>query len=277
MAKKSKRGSALSIPKLSDVEGRTVIPEDDYKLKVVEVEDGEGDKAPYLKWTFEIAEGEYEGKKPKAYYTSFAPDALFNLRSVLEALGVEIPDDEFELDKDELIGLEVMGTIEHETYQGRKQMQIVDFSPVEEEKSSKKGDKKKGDDKKSAKGKKSKEPEKPDEDALGEMDEDELKQVIEDHELDVDPDDFPKVSKLRAAILKAFEDDGEPEEKDDKDKKKGDKDKKKGKAEKPDEDAINGMDQDELADVIKEHDIDVDLDDFKTLRKMRAAVVEALE
>ena len=42
-------------------------------------------------------------------------------------------------------------------------------------------------------------------------------------------------------------------------------------------DDINGMNQDELEELVEEHDLDVDLDDHKTLRKKRTAVVDAAE
>lgn len=42
-------------------------------------------------------------------------------------------------------------------------------------------------------------------------------------------------------------------------------------------DDIGGMNQDELEELIEEHDLDVDLDDYKTLRKKRTAVVDAAE
>jgi hypothetical protein len=37
------------------------------------------------------------------------------------------------------------------------------------------------------------------------------------------------------------------------------------------------MDEDELADLVKEHKLDVDLDDYKSLRKKVAAVIGELE
>jgi len=42
-------------------------------------------------------------------------------------------------------------------------------------------------------------------------------------------------------------------------------------------DAINEMSQDELEALIEEHDLEVDLDEHKTLRKKRSAVVDAAE
>ena len=40
---------------------------------------------------------------------------------------------------------------------------------------------------------------------------------------------------------------------------------------------VMDMSQDELGDLIKEHELETDLEDYATLRKMKAAVVEALE
>jgi hypothetical protein len=37
------------------------------------------------------------------------------------------------------------------------------------------------------------------------------------------------------------------------------------------------MSADELADVVSEHELEVDLDDLPTLRKQRAAVIDALD
>lgn len=42
-------------------------------------------------------------------------------------------------------------------------------------------------------------------------------------------------------------------------------------------DDINGMNQDELEELVEEHELDVDLDNFKTLRKKRTAVIDAAE
>ena len=44
-----------------------------------------------------------------------------------------------------------------------------------------------------------------------------------------------------------------------------------------DAESIKEMSQDELEELIDEHDLDVDLDDYKTLRKKRTAVIDAAE
>lgn len=253
-----RRGKATGIVKvdLSGVETRKTPAEDEYAVKVKEVEEKEGDKAPYLAWTFLITEGKFEDA-PLYINTSLSENSLWNLKALLEALGVDIPEEAMDLDLSEMVDLEMMVTVEHETYQSKKQARIVDFWASDE-----------GDGKK----KKGKGGDKPDEDEVNEMDEDDLAKIVKKFKLDIDLDDFPKIKKARVAVLEALDDAGD----DDDDKKKGGK-KKKGKKETLTEDEVRDMDEDELGALLKEHKIkDVDLDDFKSLKKQQAAVVEAL-
>lgn len=208
MARRAKKTSALAIPDLSKAEGRVTIPEGRYLFEIVEVSKEDGQEHPYLKWTFAIAKGKLEGKKAKPYITSYSPDSLWNLRNLLEAIEIEIPDGDFELEPDDAIGKQFYSEIVHEDYQGRTQSTISgSFEPADG------GGKEKDDE---------------------------------------EDEDDKKSSK--------------------KDKGKKGKDKKKLYT----QDDINDMDSDELADVIKETEIEVDLDDFKTLRKQRVAVIDAL-
>lgn len=207
MAKKPTRARSTSfeIPDLSSVESSVTIPVGDYLLEVVDVEEGEGPAAKYLKWTFEVVEGKQKGNKPKPHITSFAESALFNLKTVLTALEVELPEEAFDLKKEDLVGLQCMGTIEHEDYKGRKQSNIVDFFSVEgvEEKTEpapKKGDK-------PAAGKKSttkKEPEKIAESEVTDMSQEELEDLIKEKELDVDLSEQKTLRKMRAVVIDAL-------------------------------------------------------------------------
>ena len=218
MARKSKKGRIVSVD-FEGVEGRTVIPEGEYVVKVVEVEEGESNNGnAKLSWKFEIIDGEYEGKF--LYYTSsLVKEALWRLRSLLEALGAEVPDSEMDIDLDELIDAEVNVSVELDTYEGKKQSKIVDFwgeGEQEEEEKPKKGKKKKDEEeeeeeKSSKKGKKGKK--KKDEEELEKltaeevqgMDEDELGEVVEKYELDVDLDDFKTLKKKANAVIDALE------------------------------------------------------------------------
>lgn len=207
MARRAKKSDALTVPDLSNVEARVTIPEGRYLFEIVEVTKEDGQEHPYFKWSLEVAKGKLEGKKAKPYITSLSPDSLWNLRNLLEAVGYEIPEGDFELDKDEVVGKKLYSEIVHEDYQGRTQSTISgSFEPAD-----------------------------------GGKDKD-----------DEEDEDEKKSSK--------------------KDKGKKGKDKKKLYT----QDDINDMDSDELADVIKETEIEVDLDDFKTLRKQRVAVIDAL-
>lgn len=216
--KTAKKGNTVTVD-FEGVEGRTVIPEGEYVVKVLEVEEGESNNGnPKLTWKFEITDGEYEGKN--LYYTSsLVPEALWRLRSLLEALGLDVPDSEMDIDLDELVDAEVNVSVEHDTYEGKKQSKIVDFwgegsqeEDEEEEKPAKKGKgKKKEEEEKPAKGKKGKKKKEEEElekltaEEVQGMDEDELGEVIEKYELDVDLDDFKTLKKKANAVIDALE------------------------------------------------------------------------
>lgn len=205
---------------LSKVEGRVLFKEGDHLLEVMEVTKEDGNKGPYLNWKMQAAEGDSEGA---IVYnnTSMSEASLWNLRTKLEALGVEIPDSEFELDLDELVGLTLMGTIELETYEGKKRPRLADFWAADEA-----------------------EPE-------------------------------PEAKPARKSRGKAAAE--EPAEEKPARAKRGKAAPVKEEPALLTEDDINDMTEDELGDVIEENDLDVDLGDFKTLRKQRAAVIDAAQ
>lgn len=233
----ARKSNTISLD-LSKVEGRVSFTEGDHLLEVMEVTQEEGSKAPYLNWKFKAAEGECEGA---IVYnnTSLSEQSLWNLRTLLEALGVEIPDSEFDIDLDELVGLEVMGSIELETYEGKKRPRLADFWAAEaapEEKEEKPARSRRG-----AKAEEAEPEEKPARRRRGAKEE-------------AEPEEKPSRSSRGSRNAKP-----EPEDV-------------------PlTQDDISDMSEDELEDVIKEHKLDVDLDDFSTLRKMRAAVIDAAE
>lgn len=220
---------------LSKVEGRRPTPkEGDYILAVAETTMEKGDAGPYVSWKFEIADGPFEGSQ--VYHnTSLATQALFNLRGVLEALGVEIPEEAFDVaepvEAGEYIDMEMMGTIETEVYDGRKRARLVDFWPLdgeeaelEKETRSKRGKKEDKEEEKPTRSsrrsaKKEKEAITISQDEINDMSQDELEALIEDAELECDLADYRTLGKMRAAVIDAAEkaeilddDGGEPEE-----------------------------------------------------------------
>jgi hypothetical protein len=124
--KKSKKGNTVSVD-MSDVESQGKVKAGPNILTVDKVEVKEGNEADYLSWQFSASTG---GKVWEN--TSLAPQALWKLRGLLEALGLEIPEGAFDLDLDEYIGLECGAEIEHEKYQGKTKGVIVDLYPAEE-------------------------------------------------------------------------------------------------------------------------------------------------
>lgn len=107
----------------------------------------------------------------------------------------------------------------------------------------------------------------------------ELVALIEEHEIEIDADDYPKNAKgltaLRAAIIEAAfgEDDGEASEEGEE----GDEDAT-GDAEEGDidEDTINAMERPALVALIKDNELDIDVKKYPKLSALRAAVIEYL-
>lgn len=210
---------------LSDVETYTPMEEGTHNLKVDSIEVKEGDAGTYWAWKFVAADK--DGPEGSVNHnTSFAKQALFNLKSLLSSLEVDIPDSEFDLDADEMIGLEMEGEVVHEvvdTDNGKRTYgRIVDHSPVEKKSSSKRSSKKDEEEDEKPTRKKAGKKKAITEEDIAEMSQDELEEVITEHELDIDLGDFKTVSKMRAGVIAALIDIGvieaeeEPEEEEEK-------------------------------------------------------------
>ena len=246
-SKKTKGKSGKVSLDFKGVETRVLLPENDYKLKPTAM-NAEDDS---IKMSFEIMSGKFKGKTATEYFST-KPTALWRFANFIVACGLEVPDGEAELDFSDFEDVEgVMGVCTHEEYEGKTKMRW-DFYPVDE--------------------------------VDGADDEDELQEIIDRTGIDCDLGDFKGIKKQRAAVLEALEEadlleGDEPDEDDKKSSKKGG-DKKSGKGkkvEKVDGDTVDGMDEEELQELIDEHELDVDLDDHKTLRKKVRAVKDALE
>lgn len=232
MARKTKKKSGLTVnfKGVDTSGGRRRIPEDEYLMEVLSAEEAESSGGnEMVKWTCAVAEGQYKGTK-FYLYTTLNEEALWKLHAFLTALGVEVPDDELELELEEYEGETFIGVVEDDTYDGKKVSRLVDFYSVE-------GDADDG-------GKKNKSSKDDDED------EDEKPSRKSRRSKDDDEDDKPA---------------------------RGKKSKKSKEPEKVATDDVQGMDEDELGDLVEKYELDLDLDDYKTLRKKQAAVIDALE
>lgn len=131
MAMKSRRkgrgGDSVNVD-LSGVEvSRKVLPEGTYEVAVnsAELTTSKNDK-PTVKLEFEVCEGPHKGAK-LFENCSLQPQALFKLKSVLMALGMEIPDEAFDLNLRDLIGLTCGVEVGHEVYEGKKRSRILEY------------------------------------------------------------------------------------------------------------------------------------------------------
>lgn len=116
---------------MKDVSVGGVIPEGEYIVTVDEVSVEESQQGnQYLKWAFKVIDGPQ--KNSKIYHnTSLLPQSLFNLKNLLIALGVPVPDKAFQLNLDECEGCNCGVTVTHETYDGKKRSRVTDVFPLD--------------------------------------------------------------------------------------------------------------------------------------------------
>ncbi len=185
MATKSRKGRSSSSVNvdLSGVEAsRKVIPEGTYEVVVNEATQKDSrDGNPMIAFEFEVSEGTHKGAK--LYENcSLQPQALFKLKSVLLALGMDIPNKAFDLNLKDLIGLTCEVEVGHEVYEGKKRARILQYNDPEDTEEEDSDE----DDEESV------------EDKLAELDLDELKDLAK--ELDISASDIKKAKKAKALI-----------------------------------------------------------------------------
>ena len=216
MAKSSRKGRNDSVNvDLSGVESsRKTIPEGTYTLTVNAAnQKNSSNNNPMIVFEFEVADGPYKGA-PLYENCSLQPQALFKLKSVLEALGFEIPNKAFDLNLRDLIGLTCEVEVGHEVYEGKKRARILEYltPDLDDEEDGEDGE---DDDEDGL------------EDRLSELDLDELKDLAKD--LDISASDIKKAKKAEALInlimdsadeddiLEALGEDSDEEDEDDDD------------------------------------------------------------
>lgn len=118
----SKKTSRLITVNFEGVEsgGGSNVPEGDYAATVASVEQYTAQSGfGAIKWVFEITEGRHKGKR-LYYNTSLQEQALWNLRSTLDALGFETPESSYDIDLDEVEGAEAGISVTIEEYTNDK-------------------------------------------------------------------------------------------------------------------------------------------------------------
>jgi len=120
---------------LNEVEsGFALFPEDNYRVEIQESSKlMKSDSGAYIRWIAKCTDGEMEGKLI-GWNTSLLPQALWNVKSLMEALGVEWDDDGFDLEAcfgEEVIIVVTQRTIEQGRRQGELGNQVDGYFPVE--------------------------------------------------------------------------------------------------------------------------------------------------
>ncbi len=108
------------------------VPDGDYLCEVDEVtlETSQESGQDYLRWVFKIVDGKCKGSRIWDN-TSLQTQALWKLRQLLEALGVDVPEGPLELETEEYIGLPATLTVQNEKYQGKDYPRVVAYAPAD--------------------------------------------------------------------------------------------------------------------------------------------------
>lgn len=240
MARRKAKSSTLSVD-FSNTESKLKPGEYLATVEEVSVETSQSN-TEYLKWKFKI-----DGGGIAYYNTSLQPQALWNLRNLLEALGVEVPNSAMDIDLEDMLGRELMVLIDMEEYEGKKRPKMTDFWPADEK--TNKIEYKKGKD--------------------------------EDVEEEDDEDEDPAPRKKSSKKSKVDEDDEEEVEEDEEEEPAPRKKSSKKVEEEEDEepmysvDDIDTADEKQLATIIKRHKLKIK--EGGNLRRQRANVILALE
>lgn len=210
-----------------------------------EIRTSENSGTDYINWTF-------KGKGGKVWHTtSLQPQALWNLRNVLEALGLEVPEGALDIDLSEMDGLTLGGEVAHEVYQGKKKAVLVDIFPESELDGEEEAEEEESE------GESEEESELPTYAEVQEAEKDELLELAEEHGVKLTPKQKKSVQSMRDLICEALELEEEESE------------------EEADEltlDALQEMSKDDLLEVAEENGIKLTIKQKKT----SATIIETL-
>lgn len=122
-----KKRSGVEVDFTGVESGGRSVPEGNYQLEVVSCEEKESSEGnPYLAWKYKVSEGAYKGA---TIYdnTSLTAKALWRLKNLLEAMGVEVPSGKMGLDLKSYVGNKVWVKIVNEVYQGKEKPRVGEF------------------------------------------------------------------------------------------------------------------------------------------------------
>lgn len=221
MARASRNKKSTIRLNFNDIETSLLVEEGAHPVEIAEVSVKDGDAGQYLAMKLKVTDGDSKGG---IFYNnqSLAPQSWWAVKNLLDAIGYEYPEGDFDLDPAELVGGTFTAHVAHEEWDGKMKARLSDFSALRS-----KGKKKIEEDEEEVrpakKGKRQVEEEEEDEDVrpkasrgsvkkkkasltselIMDMDSDELESVVTEHELDVDLEDFRTLGKKRNAVIDA--------------------------------------------------------------------------
>ena len=116
--------------RLDDVQGSFVLlPEANYLVELQESSKviSKAGKAPYIRWIAKILEGDYEGKAIM-WQTSLGEEALWNLKSMLEVIGLAWEEDGFDLE--DTFGKTLIVEVYTDEYEGQPRNKVRNYFKV---------------------------------------------------------------------------------------------------------------------------------------------------
>jgi Protein of unknown function (DUF669) len=190
--------------------GGVHIPPGEYGVKVVSAEWTESNAGnAMIAWILQGTTGKAKGKK-FYYYTTDTPDSVWKMKDSIEAIGIEVPDGELDVDPSEFVDLEAVAIVSDDEYQGKIKSKVDSLRPEADEEEEEEDDEEvvvttRAAKKASANGKKKT---KISADEINEMDEDTLEAFVSKNDLDLNLSGHKTLRKKKTTVIAALEEGG---------------------------------------------------------------------
>lgn len=116
------------------VESGGTLDEGSHIVEIVEAEIREGSSGhDYINLKLKATEDDEQAGRVMYHTCSLQPQALFNLRNVLQAIGHDVPNGMYEFDPDDMVGGICKVEVIHEKYEGKDRARAVSFDPMTDE------------------------------------------------------------------------------------------------------------------------------------------------
>lgn len=124
---KKRKGNVISVDFTGVESGGRACPDGTFKAEITAAAEEESSTGnPMIVAKFKILNG--KGKGALIYDNlSLQPQALFRLKALCEAVGLEV-DGAADIDLDDIIGEEILVDVENETYEGKKRPRAVGYA-----------------------------------------------------------------------------------------------------------------------------------------------------